>query len=113
MYIILITFREIESEGGLFSSKVLDVEDKILRQVIFAPPDYPPDSGIHKTVLMSTNIDTLYQWKTEIPFQLWINEWRNESTTSCVNMNRSIPSGNTFVQKNIISKLDFDNGRCT
>lgn len=90
----MITFREVEGEGGLLSSKVFDVEDKIFREVVFGPPNNPPNSGINKAVLMTANIDALHQRKAEIPFKLWINEGRNESATGCVNMNRSIPSAN-------------------
>jgi hypothetical protein len=68
------------------------VEDKFIREVIFGSPNNPPNSSINKAILVATDIDALHQWKPEIPFEFWINEWCNKSTTSCVNMNWSVPS---------------------
>ena len=88
------TFGEVEGESGLLSSKVFDAEDKLFREVLFGSPNNPPNSGINKAVLVATDIDAPHQWEAEIPFKLWINEGCNESPTSCINVNRSIPSAN-------------------
>lgn len=85
------TFREIESEGGLVSSKVIDMKDKVFRQILLGPPDNPTNTSINKPILVPTNIDALHQWKTEVPFQLWVKEWCNKPTTSCVYMNWCVP----------------------
>jgi len=45
-------FAEVEGEGGLIGAKVIDVEDELLWQIFGAPPDYPPNTGIYKTVLL-------------------------------------------------------------
>jgi hypothetical protein len=42
-----ITFREVKGEGGLISSEIIDMEDKLFRQVLFAPPNDPTNSSIN------------------------------------------------------------------
>lgn len=76
----------------MIGSKVVYVEDKFFGQVLFAPPNNPPNSSIYEAILVATNINALYQWKAEVPLQFRIKEWCNESTTSCINMNWGIPS---------------------
>lgn len=74
IYLILVvfhyfTFREVEGESLLIITKIVDVEDKFIRQVFLVPPNHPPYPGIHKTILVTTNVYTLNQWQSEVPFQ--------------------------------------------
>ena len=55
-----ITFREIESESGLISTKIVNMEDKLIRQVLLVPPDDPTNSSIYKSILVATYIDALH-----------------------------------------------------
>ena len=91
-WIGIVTFGEIESECGLISSKVVNVENKFFRQVVLAPPDNPTNSSIDKTIFVATNINALHKGKPEVPLKLRVQEWCNKSTTSCINMNLGIPS---------------------
>ena len=54
------TFGEIESEGWLIGSKVVYVEDEFFGQVLFVPPNNPPNSGIHEAILVATHINALH-----------------------------------------------------
>lgn len=63
------TLREVEGEGRLICSKVVYMEDELLRQVLFVPPNDPPNSCIHESVLVAANIDALHQRQTEIPLE--------------------------------------------
>ena len=56
------TFGEVESEGGLISAKIIDVEDKFFRQIRIGSPHNPTDSGINQTVFVTTHIYALNQW---------------------------------------------------
>lgn len=55
------TFGEIEGESGLISPKIVDMEDKFVRQIFLVPPDDPTNSSINKPIFMATDIDTLYK----------------------------------------------------
>ena len=49
-----------KSKSRLISTKVVKMEDKLIRPVFFGTPDDPPDSGVNESILMSTYIDTLH-----------------------------------------------------
>lgn len=69
-YVLMwITFREIQGEGGLISSKIVNVEDEFFRQILFSPPDNPPDSGVNKAILVPANVNALHQRKPKIPLE--------------------------------------------
>lgn len=93
---MLLTFGEIEGEGWLIRSKIVDMEDELIRQIFLAPPDDPPDSGVDEAVLVSTDIDALHQRQPEIPFQVRVQERRNESAARRIYMDWSIPSNPNF-----------------
>ena len=43
---MIYTFGEVEGEGGLISSKIINMKNKFFRQVLFVPPNDPTDSSI-------------------------------------------------------------------
>lgn len=45
------TLGEVEGEGGLVSTEVVDVEDKVLGEVLGSSPEDPTDTGVDETVL--------------------------------------------------------------
>ena len=108
-WIGIVTFGEIESESGLISSKVVNVENKFFRQVFLAPPDNPTDSSIDKTIFVATNVNALHKGKSEVPFKLWVQKWCNKSTTSCINMNLGIPSAEEISGDILNLALDISN----
>lgn len=87
-----VTFREIESKGGLISSEIVDMEDEFFGEVLFAPPNNPTNASINEAILVPTDIDTLHQGKTEIPLQVRVKKRSYKSATCCIDMNRSVPS---------------------
>jgi hypothetical protein len=44
-------FAEVEREGSLVGAEVVDVENKLLGQVLGAAPDNPANTGVDETVL--------------------------------------------------------------
>lgn len=56
----MVTFGEIQSESGLISSKVVNMEDEFFRQILFAPPYNPPNSGVHKPIFVATNVNAFH-----------------------------------------------------
>lgn len=90
----VIAFGEVKGEGGLVSSKIVDMEDEFFRQILFAPPDDPPNSCIDKSILVATNIDALHQRQAEIPLKLWVKKWCNESTARRIHVDWSFPPTN-------------------
>lgn len=85
-------FGEVEGEGGLISSEIVNVEDELVRQIFFTSPNDPTDACVHKSILVSTNVDALHKWQAKVPCKLWIYKWCDEATTRCIHMNWSIPS---------------------
>jgi hypothetical protein len=61
------TTREVESEGSLISTKVVDVEDQLGREVFGVAPDTPADTGVDETVLVAGNVDGDDLLETEVP----------------------------------------------
>lgn len=57
---MLVTFGEVESEGGLIGAEVIDVEDELFGEVGLAPPDDPPNSGVDEPVFVSAHVDALH-----------------------------------------------------
>ena len=76
------TTREIESKGSLVSTKVVDVEDQLSRQVLGVTPDAPTDTGVDQTVLVARNVDRDDLLETEVPDEVRVDEGCNE-TTGC------------------------------
>lgn len=107
---MLLTFGKIEGEGWLIRPKIVNMEDELIRQIFLAPPDDPSDSGVDETVFVSTDIDALHQRQPEIPFQLWVQEWCNESTTCRIYMDWSIPSKpnfSTLLVRELVTDIDL------
>jgi hypothetical protein len=44
---------EIQGEGSLVGTKVVDVEDKFFRKVFWITPDNPADAGVDETVFVT------------------------------------------------------------
>lgn len=86
------TFGEVEGEGGLISSKVVNVEDEVVRQIFLTFPNDPTDACVHKSILVSTNVDALHKWQPKVPFKVWIYKWCDEASTRCIHMNWCITS---------------------
>lgn len=86
------TLGEVQSKSRLIRSKIVDVEDEFLRQVLLGPPDHPPYSGIDQPIFVSAHIDALHQGQPEVPFQLWVQKWCDEPTTCCIYMDWCVPS---------------------
>lgn len=55
------TFGEVESEGGLIGAKIVDMEDKFIRQIRLVSPHNPTDSSVNQTVFVTTHIYALNQ----------------------------------------------------
>ena len=55
-----LTFGEVEGEGGLISSEIVNVENEFLRKVFLGSPNDPTNSSIDETIFVSTNIDALH-----------------------------------------------------
>jgi hypothetical protein len=43
---MIYTFGEVEGEGGLISSKIINMKNKFFRQVLLVPPNDPANSSI-------------------------------------------------------------------
>jgi hypothetical protein len=41
---------EIEGEGGLVGAQIVDVENKFLGKIFWAPPDDPANTWVNKTI---------------------------------------------------------------
>ena len=65
-----ITFREIEGEGGLVSSKVVNMEDKVFWQVILGSPYNPTNASINKPILVATYIYALHQYGLRVQIHI-------------------------------------------
>lgn len=73
---------EVESEGGLVGTEVVDIEDELLGEELGVAPDDPADAGIDEAVLVAGDVDADDVGEAEIPFQLGDDEGRDE-TTGC------------------------------
>lgn len=89
------TFGEVEGEGRLVGSKIVDMKDELIGQVLFTPPNHPTYASIHKPVLVAANINAFHKWQAEVPLQLWVKKGCNKATTCCIYMDWSIPSTKT------------------
>lgn len=86
------TFGEVESECGLIRSKIVNVEDKLIGQVLLVPPHDPPDTGVHQPVLVATHIYTLDQGQPEVPLEFRVQKRGDESATRGIHVNRRVPT---------------------
>lgn len=68
------------------------MEDEIIGQVLPGPPDHPPDSGIHKPVLVPADIDALDERKPEIPLKIRVEKRGYEPSTSRIHVDRGVPA---------------------
>lgn len=86
------TFRKVESESGLISSQVIDVEDQLFREIFLATPHHPSNSWVYQPILVATHVDTFHQRKAEIPHKMWIQEGSYKASTCGVYVNWDVPA---------------------
>lgn len=55
----------------LIRTEVVDVKDKILRQVLFASPQGPANTRVGEAILVTRDIDRMNSLKLEIPTFGW------------------------------------------
>lgn len=46
-------FGEVEGEGRLIGTKIVDIEDEFLGKILGSPPDNPADAGVNKAILLN------------------------------------------------------------
>lgn len=68
------------------------MEDELFRQVFLAPPDDPPNAGVHQTILVAAHVDALDERQPEVPLQLRVEERRNEPAARRIDVDRSVPT---------------------
>jgi hypothetical protein len=56
------TFGEVQSERRLVCPQIVYMENEFFRQILFASPNDPTNTWIHKAILVPTDIDALHQW---------------------------------------------------
>lgn len=84
--------REVEIESRLIASQVVQVEDKLLGQVLLLAEDYPSYTWKHETVLVARHVDASHARHTEVPLDIRVYEWRDESSGGRINVDINVPS---------------------
>ena len=84
------SFREIEGEGSLVGTEVIDVEYQLLGQILGRAPHNPTHTRIYKSVLVTRDVDRDDFLETKVPLETWVHKWCHEPSTSTVNVNRTI-----------------------
>ena len=109
---------EIESEGGLVSTEVVDVEDEFFGEVFGCTPDDPAYTWVDEAVpvllveklererilLVAGGVDRDHLLESEIPLQFRNHEWSHESSRSSINVNDRI---NLLLDQQIINLLSI------
>lgn len=93
---------EVECEGSLISTEVVDVEDQLLREILGITPDHPANTRVDKTILVTRDVDGCDLLKTEIPEQVRVDERSNEATGSGIDVDVDI---NITLNQEIVDSL--------
>jgi hypothetical protein len=95
---------EIEGEGGLVSTEIVDIEDEFFGEVFGCTPDDPAYTWVDEAVpvllvekleregilLVAGGVDRDHLFESEIPLQFRNHEWSHESSRSSINVNDRI-----------------------
>jgi len=55
------TFGEVEREGRLVSTKIVYVEDELLWEIFWCPPDHPAYTRVYLSLSADANCDHVFQ----------------------------------------------------
>lgn len=81
---------EVEGEGSLVGTEVVDVEDEFLGEELGVTPDDPADAGVDEAVLVPGDVDADDVGETEVPLEFGDDEGRDETTGSGVDVDRGV-----------------------
>ena len=99
--------REVEGEGRHAAAEIVDVEDQVLGQVAFLPPEDPAASQRGEPELVARGIDGLHPRQPEIPFQSGGAEGRQKAAAGAVDMDRNVePRGRLELIERVGDRLD-------
>lgn len=70
-----------------------------LWQELRISPDTPSHTRIYKSVLVSRHVDRDDLLQSEIPNEIWIDEWRYKSSRSSINVDRAV---NVALNKQVV-----------
>jgi len=73
------TAREVERKRRLVGTEVVDVEDKLLREVLCVAPDDPADTRVDEAVLVAGDVDGGDLWQAEVPEQAGVDKGGDEA----------------------------------
>ena len=74
------TFGEVQGEGSLISTEVVDVEDELLRKIFWRSPDHPTNAGVDHTIFVARDVDGNDLFELEVPLEVGVDEGSDEAT---------------------------------
>ena len=81
---------EVQGERRHVPAEVVHPEDQILRQKVGVAPHHETDTWIGQSVLVAADVDRRHPRETEVPLEVGMQEWHDESSAGPVDMHRDV-----------------------
>lgn len=81
---------EVEGEGSLIGTEVVDVENELLGEVLGVTPDGPADTGVNQTVLVAGYVDGNHTFQSKVPLEVGVDKRSDEATRCSVDCSKLV-----------------------